>query len=230
MTKKSITVDSNRDLWPDLTVTTGMSLYDSHLALLLAANCCYNDIDKGHANTHMHSLLCYPCCFQNVSSAWAVLIVLIVMNFLYIWQWILYYCYYYYYCSHSFSAHFWVGVDSTLLFLLRFTLTASEKKNQIIMIILVVVIRMIIPGLMSISQFVCNDVATTSQYLNHLKILHSWVDFPHYKSDSFRFFSLQTPYNIFVSMNVQQCASPPPHRLPFSPHLCSLCVSCCLSV
>lgn len=64
-----------------------------------------------------------------------------------------------------------MGVDSTLLSLLRFTFTASEKKNQIMMIIIIIVlvIRMIIPGLMSASQFVCNNVATTSQYLNHLK-------------------------------------------------------------
>lgn len=80
-------------------------------------------------HTRMHTLLYFPCCFQNVSSAWAVLIVLIVMNFLYIWRWILYYCYYYYYCGHSFSAHFWVGVDSTLLFPPSFHIDSIWKKK-----------------------------------------------------------------------------------------------------
>lgn len=163
-------------------------------------------------HTHMHTLLYFPCCFQNVSSAWAVLIVLIVMNFLYIWRWILYYCYYYYYCGHSFSAHFWVGVDSTLLFSSFISHWQHLKKNVMIIMIIVVVIRMIIPGLMSVSQFVCNNVARTSQYLNHWKrralILHTsgWI-FHSWNVTCFPF--LQTPYDMFGSMNVQRCASPP---------------------
>lgn len=229
-----ITGYSYHDLWPNLTLTTGMSL----LALSPAANCCYNDINGGHAHTHAHTHICtllyFPCCFQNVSSAWAVLIVLIVMNFLYIWWWILYYCYYYYYCGHSFSAHFWVGVDSTLLFPPSFHIDSIWKNVMII--IIVVVIRMIIPGLMSVSQFVCNNVARTSQYLNHWKrralivrtsgwIFHSW------NVTCFPF--IQTPYDMFGSMNVQRCASPPspppPALFPSPPPPLCLLLSFCVA-
>lgn len=71
-----------------LPVTTGMSLNDSHCTVSLTA---LTLTARRHMQTHTqtHTSQCYPCCFQNVSSAWAVLIVLIVMNFLYIQWWIL---------------------------------------------------------------------------------------------------------------------------------------------
>lgn len=158
------------------------------------------------------------------------------MNFLYIWWWIFYCCCSCYYCSHSFSAHFLSGSRVSTLPFSSFGshLQHQKKKQAVLMLIVVVAIRTVTPGLMSVSQFVCNNVAT-SQYLNHLKPSRSWLDLPHLQSDSFCFFfgCSQRPMR-YVWFN--ECSTvcfsslPPRHRLPSSPPLLSLCVSCCLSV
>lgn len=101
------------------------------------------------------------------------------------------------------------------------------------MITIVVVIRMTIPGLMSVSQFVCNNVATTSQYLNHLKSSHSWVDFPHFKSDSFCFFfSPNAIQYVWFNECSTVCFSslpPPPALFPSPPLPLCLLLSFCVA-
>lgn len=98
-----------------------------------------------------------------------------------------------------------------------------EKKNvmMMMMIIITVVIRMIIPGLMSVSQFVCNHVARNFSISESPKkeraLVHTygWI---FHGPDGTCFPFNQTPYDRFGSMNVRRCASPPaPHRRPFPP-------------
>lgn len=51
-----------------------------------------------------------------------------------------------------------------------------QKKILTMMIIIIVaVIRMIIPELVSVSQFVCNNVATTSQWITSKIHAHGWI-------------------------------------------------------
>lgn len=129
-------------------------LNDSHCTVSLTA---LTLTARHHLQTHTHThsqkltYTCYPCCFQNVRSAWAVLIVLIVtnssvhtmMNIIVITVII----------AATLVLHILRGSKLWFFCLFVFfisviTFTASE--NSIILIIIVVVIRMIIPGLMSV--------------------------------------------------------------------------------
>lgn len=111
-----------------------------------------------------------------------------------------------------------------------------KKQMQITMIIIVVVIRMIIPGSMSVSQYVCNNVAMIWTAKN----AHAHeVDFPHFTSDSFCFFFFCFFPNAIQYVWFNECStvcfsSLPPSSCPF-PLTSSLSVSlavflCSLSV
>lgn len=201
-----------------------------------AVNCCCNDINRGQANTHMpththtyaHSIilsLLFPECQLSLGSFDCIdcneFSVYMTMNIILLLLLLLLQPLFF--CTLPSGSRFYYMFPPSHL--------QHQKKYVIMMIIIIVlVIRMIIPGLMSVSQFVCNNVARTSQYLNHWKrgalIVHTygWI-FHISKVTCFPF--IQTPYDMFGSMNVQQCAPPPPALFP---HLLSLCVSCCLSV
>lgn len=80
------------DLWPHRNPSQWpLECLQTTLTVSLTAHCPHSNLrdvtrkknyNKHSSNTRMHTQRYYPCCFQNVSSAWAVLIVLTVMNFL----------------------------------------------------------------------------------------------------------------------------------------------------
>lgn len=153
-----MTIYNRPDLWPPLTVTTGMSLNDSHCTVSLNAHCSYNNCKTSHANTHKtthtytHSIMlpllfpecqlslgsfdCIDCNEFSVHTMMNIMILLLLLLLL----------------QPLFFCTLWEGADYDLLFVSIWVITFTASENSIIIIIIiVVVIRMIIPGLMSVS-------------------------------------------------------------------------------